>query len=343
MLFNSLNIILFFVSFCDIFLEESVGSQATIGAKISNDLSTSQPLDSQELIFPNGTDHANVASLNSQAHTNLYEDIMAELNSNNDIFPPMKRPRTFSPVEEDNDLINLFEKQISTEALIEVENELQKALNVTSKNTLDGQTSNVDLTACSSKVVNFTPFEVQAPVSNTGEGSSTGLFSENTLQSWYNPHVITTNSSTLDSSSQFQASLSNGNFASQMQLQPYSSSTTQFPMFPSFDRESIGNFPTQPTGQRFQAYNQYPGNNMIPFNLSPPLGTNYWIHSAQSMSPSYPNSNSNSNLLNVFSPLDDLQDYIHTWEVSKLFSFFLTEKPFIILLTNSDSPHFRGC
>ncbi|XP_058723049.1 mediator of RNA polymerase II transcription subunit 25-like [Vicia villosa] len=307
-------------------LEESVASQATIGAKISeacNDLSTSQPFDFEELIFPNGTDQANVAFLNSQVHTNLYEDIMAELNSDNDIFPPMKRPRTFSPLEEDNDLINLLEKQISTEALIEVENELQKALN-----TSDDQTSNVEFTACSSKVVNFTPFEVQTPVSNTGEGSSTGLFSENSLQSWYNPHVITTNSSTLDSSSQFQASLSNGNFAypnlignSQMQPQPYSSSTSQFPMFPSFARESIGNFPTQPTGQCFQAYNQYPVNNMTPVNLSPPLGTNYRIHSAQSISPSYPNLNSNSNL-NFFSPLDDLQDYIHTWEVSKLFSFF---------------------
>ncbi|CAK8534179.1 unnamed protein product [Lathyrus sativus] len=330
------------------FQEESLSSQA-IGAKISeacNDLtpesvSASQPLDYQELIFPNGTAQANVASTNSQVQVNLLEDIMAELNSDNDIFPPTKRSRTFTPLEEDNDLINLLElsenpfddinhslghdqgvsfgKQFSSEALIEFENELEKALNVASHNTPDNQTSNVELTASSSKVVNFTPFEVQAPVPNTGEGSSTGLFYQNNLQSWYDPSAITTNKSTLDSSSQFQASVPNMTFAfpcvtrnSQMQPQPYSSSTSQLTMFPSLARESIGNFSAQPTGQHFQPYNQYMRNNMAPLNLpSRAFGANTWIHSAQTISPSFQNLNSN---LYVLPSLDNLQDYIHTWE-----------------------------
>ncbi|CAL5186528.1 unnamed protein product [Lathyrus oleraceus] len=327
------------------FQEESAASQATIGAKISeacNDLtpesvSASQPLDYQEMIFSNGTDQANVALTNSQIQVNLYEDIMAELNSDTDILPPMKRSRTFTPLE-DNDLTNLFElgenplddinhslghdQGVSFEKqLLEVENELEKALNVASQNTPDNQTSNAELTASSSKVVDFTPFEVQAPAPNTGEGSSTGLFYENALQSWYDPSAISfsTNTSTLVSSSQFQTSVSNGNFAfpyvtsnSQMQPQPYSSSTSQLPMFPTFARESIGNFSAQPTGQHFQPYNQYLRNNMAPFNFpSQAFGANTWIHSAQRISPSYQNLNSN---LYVLPSLDELQDYVHTWE-----------------------------
>ncbi|KAL5079651.1 hypothetical protein RYX36_008072 [Vicia faba] len=318
--------------------EESVASQAMIGANISEackdvtreSVSTLQAIDFPDLILSNGTDQENAASLNSQNQINLYEDIMAELNSDNNIFPPMKRSKTFTPLEEDNDLINLFtldenpfdginhslgqdqgisfEKQVSAEALLEVENELEKALNVVSNNTPHDQTSNVEWTASSSNIVNFTPFEVQAPVSNTKEGNSTGLFYENISQSWYNPSAITANTSTLDSSCQFQAGVSNGNFTfpnvirnSQMQPQSYLS-ISQLPMFPSFPREPIRNFSAQPRRQHFQAYNQYPRDNMAPLNS--------WCHSTQSMSA---NSNWNSNLY-AFSSLDNLQDYVLTWE-----------------------------
>jgi len=310
---------------------------------------------------------------------NLYEDIMSELD-NDDIFTPNKRSKTFAPLDDDADLLDFFrfdqntffdgfdqfleqqDQQVSSQQQIPTEeavfnqqqipteeagveiangNELQEILNGASRNTSTAQTANVECTTSSFQEVN----KYVAPASNAGEGSSTGLLHESNLQSWYNPHAVTststldsqsfptnafngnmTSTSTLDSQS-FPTNNFNGNFTfsnvmgnSQMQqLQP-GSSQNQFSMSPGFSRGQIGNFSGQPVGQmgnfsgqpvgqHFQAYNQFlRNNNTAAYNL-PAFGANTWLRPMPSLSPSYPSASM------YFPTLEEIQDYVQTWEV----------------------------
>ena len=145
---------------------------------------------------------------------NLYEDIMSELDSENDLFTPNKRSKTFEPLEDDADLQDIFkfdtipfdgfdqfleqqdqqasnhqqipteeavfnQQQIPTEeAGVEIANELQEILNAASRKSSTTQTANVECTTSSFQEVNFQPEKLQAPASNAGEGSSTALLHE---------------------------------------------------------------------------------------------------------------------------------------------------------------------
>jgi len=292
---------------------------------------------------------------------NLYEDIMSELDSENDLFTPNKRSKTFEPLEDDADLQDIFkfdtipfdgfdqfleqqdqqasnhqqipteeavfnQQQIPTEeAGVEIANELQEILNAASRKSSTTQTANVECTTSSFQEVNVQPEELKAPASNAGEGSSTALLHESNLQSWYNPHAITS-TSTFDSQS-FPTNVFNGNstFAndvfngnstfpnvlgnSQMQqLQP-GSSQNQFSVFPGFARGQTGNFSVQPVGQHFQAYNQFLRNNNTAAYTFPAVGANTWYRPMPSLSPSYPSASM------YFPTLEDIQDYVQTWEV----------------------------
>ncbi|KEH27077.1 hypothetical protein MTR_6g085130 [Medicago truncatula] len=322
-------------------------------------VSTSQH-NSQELVLSKATDQENVVQMN------LYEDIMSELDRDDDLFTPNKRSKTFAPLEDDADLKDFFkfdentffdgfdqfleqqdqqvsnqqqipteeavfnQQQIPTEeAGVDFANELQEILNGASRNTSTAQTANVECTTSSFQEVN----KYVAPASNAGEGSSTGLLHESNLQSWYNPHAMTstskldsqsfptnafngnmTSKSTFDSQS-FPTNAFNGNFTfsnamgnSQMQqLQP-GSSQNQFSMSPGFARGQIGNFSGQPMGQHFQAYNQFlRNNNTAAYNL-PAFGANTWLRPMPSLSPSYPSASM------YFPTLEEIQDYVQTWE-----------------------------
>ena len=310
---------------------------------------------------------------------------MSELDSDNDLFTPNKRSKTFEPLEDDADLQDFFkfdqnsffdgfdqfleqqdqqvsnqqqipteeavfnQQQIPTEeAGVEIANELQEILNAASRNTSTSQTANVECTTSSFQEVNVQPEEPQAPASNAGEGSSTALLHESNFQSVYNPQAMTSTStvdsqsfptnvfngnvtfpnvtgnspvqhlqpaSSLDSQS-FPTNVFNGNFTfpnvignSQMQQPQPSSSQNQFSMFPGFARGQTGNFSVQPVGQHFQAYNQYLRNNNMAASNFPAIGANTWFRPMPSLSPSYPSASM------YFPTLEEIQDYVQTWEV----------------------------
>jgi len=327
---------------------------------VQEPVSTSQH-NSQELVVSKATDQENVVQMN------LYEDIMSELDDD-DIFKPNKRSKTFAPLEDDADLQDFFkfdqipfdgfeqfleqdqqafnqqqipteeavfsQQQIPTEEAVEIANELQEILNGASRNASTAQTANDECTTSSFQEVNIQPEELRAPASNAGEGSSTGLLHESNLQSWYNPHAMTS-TSTLDSQS-FPTNAFNGNMTStsilgsqsfptnnfsgnftfhnvmgnsQMQQPQPGSSQNQFSMTPSFARGQVGNFSVQHVGQHFQAYQQYlRNNNTAAYNL-PAFGANTWLRPMPSLSPSYPSASM------YFPTLAEIQDYVQTWEV----------------------------
>ncbi|KEH27075.1 mediator complex subunit 25 von willebrand factor type A protein [Medicago truncatula] len=334
--------------------EEQVSSSMAIGDTIRETDNTITP-------EPVSTSQHN--SQENIVQMNLYEDIMSELDDD-DLFTPNKRSKTFAPLEDDPDLQDFFkfdqnpfegfdqfikqdqqvfnqqeipteeavfnQQQIPTEeAGVDFANELQEILNGASRNTSTAQTANVECTTSSFQEVN----KYVAPASNVGEGSSTGLLHESNLQSWYNPHAMTstskldsqsfptnafngnmTSTSTLDSRS-FSTNNFNGNFTlsnvmgnSQMQqLQP-GSSQNQFSMSPGFARGQVGNFSVQPMGQHFQACNQFlRNNNTASYNL-PAFGANTWLRPMPSLSPSYPSASM------CFPTLKEIQDYVQTWE-----------------------------
>ena len=95
------------------------------------------------------------------------------------------------------------------EAGVEIANELLEILNGASRKSSTAQTANVECTTSSLQEVNVQSKELQAPASNTGEGSSIALLHESNLQSWYNHHAMTS-TSTLDSQS-FPTNVFNGN------------------------------------------------------------------------------------------------------------------------------------
>jgi len=287
---------------------------------------------SQELVISKATDQENVVLMN------LYEDIMSELDSENDLFTPNKRSKTFEPLEDDADLQDFFkfdtipfegfdqfleqqdqqvsnQKQIPTEeAGVEIANELQEILNAASRNTSTAQTANVECTTSSFQEVNVQPEKLKAPALNAGEWSSTALLHESNLQSWYNPQGMAS-TSTLDSHS-FPTNVFNGNSTfpnvmgnSQMQQFQPGSSQNQFSVFPGFARGQTGNFSVQPVGQHFQAYNQFLRNNNTAAYTFPAVGANTWLRPMPSLSPSYPSASM------YFPTLEDIQDYVQTWEV----------------------------
>jgi len=269
---------------------------------------------------------------------NPYEDIMSELDSENELFTPNKRSKTFEPLEADADLQDIFkfdtipfdgfdqfleqqdqqvsnQQQIPTEeAGVEIANELQEILNGASRKSSTAQTANVECTTSSFQEMNVQSEELKAPASNAGEGSLTALLHESNLQSWYNPHAMTS-TSTFDSQS-FPTNVFNWNSTfpnlmgnSQMQqLQP-GSSQNQFSVFPGFARGQMGNFSGQPVGQHFQAYNQFLMNNNTVAYIFPAVGANIWLRPMPSLSPSYPSARM------YFPTLEYIQDYVQTWEV----------------------------
>ncbi|XP_039691161.1 mediator of RNA polymerase II transcription subunit 25 isoform X2 [Medicago truncatula] len=232
--------------------EEQVSSSMAIGDRIHETgnaitpepVSTSQH-NSQELVVSKATDQENIVQMN------LYEDIMSELDSDDDLFKPNKRSKTFAPLEDDADLQDFFkfdqntffdgfdqfleqqdqqvmnQQQIPTEeAGVDFAKELQEILNGASRNTSTAQTANVECTTSSFQEVNVQPEELRAPAPNAGEGSSTGLLHESNLQLWYNPHAMTS-TSTLDSQS-FPTNAFNGNMTSISTLDSQSSQTNNF-------------------------------------------------------------------------------------------------------------------
>lgn len=300
------------------------------------------------MILPKFTNEENVASTSTPFQINLYDEIIAELRDDRDLFTSNKRSKTFTSLEEDDDLTNLFEldqnsfdginpsfgqdreeKQISKEDLQEVEIEFEEAWNCASNNNSNNQTSNDELTPS-------LPKDVQASTSNLVEGSSTRLIhdltmnksvlnpilKENTSQStslapqqqtWYN--LRDTKNTSIWDSPEFSTRVSNENFTflnamgnSSMQLQQ-NSSISQYPMFSAqFVRGSMENFSRQPMGQNFQGY-QYFRNNMAPFNCSA-YGASAWIRPTTNLTPTYPRPN-------LYSPtFNDFQDYVHSWEVN---------------------------
>ncbi|XP_073220737.1 uncharacterized protein [Cicer arietinum] len=334
----------------------SIPSEVTIGEKINiasnvathETVNTSQPLESQSLILPKFTNEENVASTSTPFQINLYDEIIAELRDDRDLFTSNKRSKTFTSLEEDDDLTNLFEldqnsfeginpsfgqdreeKQISKEDLQEVEIEFEEAWNCASNNNSNNQTSNDELTPS-------LPKDVQASTSNLVEGSSTRLIhdltmnksvlnpilKENTSQStslapqqqtWYN--LRDTKNTSIWDSPEFSTRVSNENFTflnamgnSSMQLQQ-NSSISQYPMFSAqFVRGSMENFSRQPMGQNFQGY-QYFRNNMAPFDCSA-YGASAWIRPTTNLTPTYPRPN-------LYAPtFNDFQDYVHSWEGS---------------------------
>ncbi|GAU41536.1 hypothetical protein TSUD_140670 [Trifolium subterraneum] len=254
-------------------------------------VSTAQPRDSSALIF--STDPDNVASPNSEIRINLFDDFMTDLNSDRDIFLPNKRSKQFVT---ETELLNLLEldenpfgsindslrqdQGVSTEnqmsaeeALKGYENELGEALNVPPTNASNDQTFNVELTEqvqvqvppeqvqvqvpAPEQVQIPSPEQVQVPASNNGEGSSTGLFHGNMLESWYNPQAMMS-TSTLGFQN-FPTGVSNGNFT-------YTSGVTGNSQMQLLQNSSVGNSPMQ-----FQE-NSSLGNSPMQFQQNSSLG-----------------------------------------------------------------------